>query len=127
MAEGRLCGYVLDIIFDENLKKIIGFKVADDESENLYFLNRRDIFSSGDDCVMIDSQAVLEYDFLEHKISPVATIMQAIVLKALLAETMVALKEKGHDPFTWTNSLQAGGIEANSDYMHKIWGQVKSM
>lgn len=71
--------------------------------------------------------AVLEYDFLEHKISPVATIMQAIVLKALLAETMVALKEKGHDPFTWTNSLQAGGIEANSKYMNKIWGQVKSM
>lgn len=71
--------------------------------------------------------AVLEYDFLEHKISPVATIMQAIVLKALLAETMVCLKRKGIDPFTWTNSLQAGGIEANSNYMHQIWGKVKSM
>jgi uncharacterized phosphosugar-binding protein len=71
--------------------------------------------------------AVLEYDFLEHKISPVATIMQAIMLKALLAETMVAMKKKGMDPFTWTNSLQAGGIEANSEYMKKIWGRVKSM
>lgn len=71
--------------------------------------------------------AVLEYDFLEHKISPVATIMQAIVLKALLADTMVCLKRKGIDPFTWTNSLQAGGIEANSNYMHQIWGKVKSM
>ena len=71
--------------------------------------------------------AVLEYDFLEHRISPVATIMQAIVLKALLAETMVALKQKGVDPFTWTNSLQAGGIEANSSYMKQIWGHVKSM
>lgn len=71
--------------------------------------------------------AVLEYDLLEHRISPVATIMQAIVLKALLAETMVMLKQKGVDPFTWTNSLQAGGIEANSAYMHRIWGRVKSM
>ena len=71
--------------------------------------------------------AVLQYDFLEHKIAPVATIMQAIVLKALMAQTMVALKEKGVDPFTWTNSLQAGGIEANSAYMHEIWGRVKSM
>ncbi len=71
--------------------------------------------------------AVLDYDFLEHKISPVATVMQAIVLKALLAETMVMLKQKGVDPFTWTNSLQAGGIEANSSYMHRIWGRTKSM
>lgn len=71
--------------------------------------------------------AVLEYDCLEHKISPVATIMQAIVLKALFAETMVKMKEKGCDPFTWTNSLQAGGIEANSEYMKSIWGRVKSM
>lgn len=71
--------------------------------------------------------AVLEYPFLEHKIAPVATIMQAIVLKALLAETMVCMKQKGVDPFTWTNSLQAGGIEANSNYMHQIWGKVKSM
>lgn len=71
--------------------------------------------------------AILEYEGLEHKISPVATIMQAIALKALLAETMIALKEKGVDPFTWTNSLQAGGIEANSSYMHRIWGRVKSM
>ncbi len=71
--------------------------------------------------------AVLKYDMLEHKIAPVATVMQAIVLKALMAETMVAMKKKGADPFTWTNSLQAGGIEANSAYMHEIWGKVKSM
>lgn len=71
--------------------------------------------------------AILSYEEIGHNISPVATIMQAIVLKALLAETMVQLKRKGVDPFTWTNSLQKGGIEANSDYMKKIWGRVKSM
>ncbi|MGI6403436.1 MAG: sugar isomerase domain-containing protein [Oscillospiraceae bacterium] len=71
--------------------------------------------------------AVLEYDAMEHKISPVATIMQAIVLKALLAQTMVVIGQKGGTPFTWTNSLQAGGIEANQEYMNRIWGKVKSM
>lgn len=71
--------------------------------------------------------AILEYDAFEHKISPVATIMQAILLKAVLAETMAKLKQKGVDPFTWTNSLQEGGIEANSEYMKSIWGRVKSM
>ena len=70
---------------------------------------------------------LLSFFRLEHRISPVATIMQAIVLKALLAETIVTLKQRGVDPFTWTNSLQAGGIEANSGYMHRIWGRVKSM
>jgi uncharacterized phosphosugar-binding protein len=71
--------------------------------------------------------AILEYDEFEHRISPVATIMQAILLKAVLAETMAKLQQKGVQPFTWTNSLQEGGIEANSAYMKKIWGRVKSM
>ena len=71
--------------------------------------------------------AILEYNEFEHRISPVATIMQAILLKAVLAETMAKLQQKGVQPFTWTNSLQEGGIEANSAYMKKIWGRVKSM
>ena len=71
--------------------------------------------------------AILKYDCIDHKISPVATIMQAILVKALLAETMVKLAQRGVDPFTWTNSLQAGGIESNSSYMKEIWGKVKSM
>lgn len=71
--------------------------------------------------------AVLSYEGIRHKISPVATIMQAIILKALLAETMGKLKDIGVDPFIWTNSLQLGGVEANSNYMKKIWGRVKSM
>lgn len=71
--------------------------------------------------------AILEYEGMGKKISPVATIMQAILLKALMAQTMVRLHEKGATPFTWTNSLQEGGIEANRSYMNKIWGKVKSM
>lgn len=71
--------------------------------------------------------AVLEYDCLDRKISPVATIMQAILLKALMAETIVKIKEKGMQPPVWTNSLQEGGIEENAKYMSKIWGKVKSM
>lgn len=71
--------------------------------------------------------AVLKYDCMDIKISPVATIMQAIVLKALMAEAIIKVKEKGVEPHIWTNSLQAGGIESNAPFMKKIWGQVKSM
>ena len=71
--------------------------------------------------------AILKYDCLDRKISPVATIMQAILLKALLAETIVKIREKGVQPPIWTNSLQEGGIEENAAYMAKIWGKVKSM
>ena len=71
--------------------------------------------------------AILEYDCLDRKISPVATIMQAIVLKALMAETIVKIKQKGMQPPIWTNSLQKGGIEENEGYMAKIWGKTKSL
>ncbi len=71
--------------------------------------------------------AILEYECMDRKISPVATIMQAIVLKALMAETIIKIKEKGMQPPIWTNSLQKGGIEENASYMAKIWGKVKSM
>jgi uncharacterized phosphosugar-binding protein len=71
--------------------------------------------------------AILDYDCMDRKISPVATIMQAIVLKSLMAETMVKIKQKGVQPPIWTNSLQKGGIEENAGYMSKIWGKVKSI
>lgn len=71
--------------------------------------------------------AVLDYEGMDRMISPVATIMQAIVLKALMAETIVKIKQKGMQPPIWTNSLQKGGIEENESYMAKIWGKTKSL
>jgi len=71
--------------------------------------------------------AVVEIEGLDVKISPVATIMSLIALKALMADTMEKLVKRGIRPPIWKNSLQEGGVEANTDYINKIWGKVKSM
>lgn len=82
--------------------------------------------------VFIDSfvpygDAVIQIKGMPVKTSPVATIMQLIALKALMAQTMEKLIARGITPPVWTNSLQEGGIEDNASYMDAIWGKVKSM
>ena len=71
--------------------------------------------------------AVVELEGLDAKISPVATCMQLIALKALLSDTMQKLHERGVRPPIWENSLKEGGVEANAAYIKKIWGKAKSM
>ena len=114
--------YVIAVTSPEFSDKSVYMGARHDNGKSLY--QTADMFI---DTFVPYGDAVLEYDIFERKISPVATIMQAIVLKALMAETMVLLKQMGVDPFTWTNSLQSGGIQANSMYMKEIWGKVKSM
>jgi len=71
--------------------------------------------------------AVIEIEGMDEKISPVATIMQLIALKALMAETMQKLVNRGIRPPVWENSLKEGGVEANEAYIKKVWGKAKSM
>ena len=71
VEEGKLCGYVLDLVFDENMKQFLGLIVVDDETENTYFLNRKDIISQGDDCVMIDGENVLSFDISSVRNNPI--------------------------------------------------------
>ncbi|MBO5394770.1 MAG: PRC-barrel domain-containing protein [Clostridia bacterium] len=62
---------MLDAVFDESLKIYEGCIVADDETENTFFLKRKDILSSGDDCVVIESSRVLEYDVSSSTNNPI--------------------------------------------------------
>lgn len=71
--------------------------------------------------------AVVDIDGFDIKVAPVATIMQLIVLKAVTAQTIEKLVKMGIKPPIWSNSLKEGGVEANEDYMNKIWGKVKSL
>lgn len=79
------------------------------------------------DCFVPYGDAVVEIEGLDVKISPVATILTLIVLKGLLSDTMEKLVKRGIRPPIWTNSLQEGGVESNMEYIHKIWGKVKSI
>ena len=57
-------GYVLDICFDDSLKKLVGFIVADEESERENFLPIKDVKVFGQDCLFIDDafSTQLSYD-----------------------------------------------------------------
>jgi uncharacterized phosphosugar-binding protein len=99
------------------------FSDAKHESKKLLY-QLADIYI--DSCVP-SGDAVVEIEGLDFKTTPVATIMQLIALKALMAETIEKLVKRGTIPPIWTSSLVEGGIQANADYMDKIWGSVKSM
>lgn len=57
---GNIVGYVLDVIFDEGLKKLVGFLIVDDESEEVLFLDNNNIKAKGEDCFMIEDEDILE-------------------------------------------------------------------
>ena len=72
--DGNLVGYVLNVIFDENLKNFQGLIIADEESENVFVLNREDIVSIGDDCVMIDNAVKLQF-FISSSNNPIGKLV----------------------------------------------------
>lgn len=71
LEEGGAAGYVLDAVFDESLKTFEGCIIADDETENTFFLDRKAILSQGEDCVIIESESVLEYDISSQTNNPI--------------------------------------------------------
>ena len=71
--------------------------------------------------------AVVELEGADEKIAPVATIMQLIALKAVMADAMQKLYARGIKPPIWQNSLREGGVEANAEYIKRVWGKAKSM
>lgn len=60
LKSGNIVGFVLDVLFDEELKTLSGFVVADDESEELLFLDLENVKSIGDDCIVIEDEYDLE-------------------------------------------------------------------
>ena len=71
VVEGKMCGYVLDLVFDENLKMFEGCLIADDENEGAFFLKRKDIFSCENDVLMIESESALDFEFLSSTNNPI--------------------------------------------------------
>lgn len=57
---GRKVGYVLDVALDEALRKV-GFFVVDEESENEFFISKKNILSISDEFVLIEDASKLEF------------------------------------------------------------------
>ena len=75
LQEGKLCGYVLDIVLDEKLKTFEGCIVADDENESTFFLSRKGIFSQGEECIMIEGDEKLEFEISSLSNNPIGKIV----------------------------------------------------
>ena len=71
MSQGNVVGYVLNLVLDEDVKNFLGCEIVDDESENSFFLNQKNIIAVGDDCVMIDDSANLELGFFSSSNNPI--------------------------------------------------------
>lgn len=71
LHEGEFIGYILDAVFDEDLDSLQGFLVVDDESEETFILNKENIKSVGDDCIMMDSTHNLKRSFDEDTFNPI--------------------------------------------------------
>lgn len=71
LNEGEFIGYILDAVFDEDLDSLQGFLVVDDESEETFILDKENIKSVGDDCIMMDSTHNLKRSFDEYTFNPI--------------------------------------------------------
>ena len=71
VVEGKVCGYVLDLVFDAGLKLFEGCMVADDENEGVFFVRKKDFFSYENDVLMVESEASFEYDIFTSSNNPI--------------------------------------------------------
>lgn len=70
MSEVNQAGYILNLVFDDMLTKLQGFEVVDQESENTFFLDMKDVVAVGKDCVMIESLSCLKIEFFTANNNP---------------------------------------------------------
>lgn len=60
LSSGNIVGYVIDVLFDERIKLIKGYLVADEESEEIFFLSYENVISQSDECFIINEEKDLE-------------------------------------------------------------------
>lgn len=73
------------------------------------------------------TDAVVEVDGLDQKVSPVSTILTAFVLNSIVALVAEKLMKKGVTPPIWTSGNIPGGDERNKEYFEKYRGKIKHL
>lgn len=71
IENGKNVGYILNVCFDATLTKLVGFVVADEESERENFLSKQAVKMIGEDCVFIDDIFKLELNFSGEANNPI--------------------------------------------------------
>jgi uncharacterized phosphosugar-binding protein len=74
---------------------------------------------------MPDGDAVLDFEGLTPKVSPVSTILNVFILESLVAETAALLLARGITPPVWTSSNVPGGDAANRELMARFSPRIR--
>lgn len=72
---GNIIGYIIDILFDEELENIVGYLVVDEESEEPLFLAYEKIISKSLECFMVQNENDLEVYISSLYNNPVGKIV----------------------------------------------------
>lgn len=75
LDDAKQVGYVLDVILDENVKTYTGLIVVDEESEHSFVLPRENIYSVGEDTLMIENSSKLQFNISDKTNNPVGKIV----------------------------------------------------
>ncbi len=75
LSEGKKVGYILDVSIDSKLKYLLGFIVADEESEHELFLPLANIVSQNEECVFIESSSDTQLMFDEFTNNPLGKMV----------------------------------------------------
>ncbi len=70
LEEGQEIGYVLNCCFDSSLTKLLGFVVADEESERENYLPIQNVKTIGRDFIIIESSNKIELNYSGYSNSP---------------------------------------------------------
>ncbi len=75
IEEGKYVGYVLDVLIDNDLNKVEGLIVADEESEQNFILDYKKIINHSENLIMISSLHDLNFTVLENFNNPMGKIV----------------------------------------------------
>ena len=75
LSEGKKVGYILDVSIDSTLKYLLGFIVADEESEHELFLPLANIVSQNEECVFIENSSDTQLMFDEFTNNPLGKMV----------------------------------------------------
>lgn len=71
LDKGENAGYILNIVFDDDLNRIQGFVVANDDTDRLYLLQKEDVKAIGADYIMTSSLDKLTLFLEEEENNPI--------------------------------------------------------
>ncbi len=75
LEDANMVGYVLNVIFDNDVRYFTGLIIVDDETENSYVLARENISAISSETIMIKSAKDLQYNISSLSNNPIGKVV----------------------------------------------------